>query len=65
MAVQFTFRIKDLQMLINGHPDARNIIVTYDEVSKTPYVGYAQQGETTTVEEGDEIFGCPYPPGCG
>lgn len=65
MAVQFTFRRKDLMMLLEKFPDARNMIVTYDEKSGTPYVAYPELGQAKAEgSDGDEIIGCPYPPGC-
>jgi hypothetical protein len=58
--MECTFRVKDILLLIESNPDAKNMIVKIDKGGHKPFTG-RMQNKTEGIEE---IEGCPFPPGC-
>ena len=59
--MQFEVTRANLEFLMNSNPGANGFIVTATE-SGLDVV--ANINEITSENQGGQIFGCPYPPGC-
>lgn len=72
--IQFYFKRADMEKLLKDNPSAKGVIISEEIVPNTSSGSHhgnsvyitarADVGTGTTPKGGDEVPGCPYPPGC-